>query len=412
LSLAQIGEFSFIIAALGSSLKVTGDQLPAVAVAVSAVTTFTTPLLIKKSSDWADLFESRLPAGFLKRIESYRASLQTKSTGSMFSTLISVYGPKILIYATLIIGIALAGKRWVLPFMFEILEPSIASVACLAVVLLAAAPFFWGLIFSHPRDFQMPRLRGLEVGIGLTRALIGATLFAFCVAQYLSAVAATGLVVVAVSAVALLFTRFAEPLYRIFESSLRLSFEEQRNQSPTERPKLAPWDATLTQFQVSADSKLAGLTLIASAIKERFGVSVALIERGSKRILAPGREMLLLPGDRVFLIGTETQIANAGSVIEARDVKHEMEVDQGPLSNFGLSSLVLEDTSPFLGRTIRASGLREKISGLIVGIERDGDRILNPDSGLILQSSDLLWIVGDVDRIHKLRHPDKPASAT
>ncbi|MBC7749145.1 MAG: TrkA C-terminal domain-containing protein, partial [Methylotenera sp.] len=48
----------------------------------------------------------------------------------------------------------------------------------------------------------------------------------------------------------------------------------------------------------------------------------------------------------------------------------------------------------FIGATIRDSQLREKTNALIVGIERSGRRILNPESNMILEKNDILWVVG------------------
>jgi len=54
------------------------------------------------------------------------------------------------------------------------------------------------------------------------------------------------------------------------------------------------------------------------------------------------------------------------------------------------------------GLTIRESGIREKTSGLVVGIERDGQRILNPESQTVLEWNDIVWIVGDRKKIQEL----------
>ncbi|RZJ24233.1 MAG: hypothetical protein EOO48_14700, partial [Flavobacterium sp.] len=56
----------------------------------------------------------------------------------------------------------------------------------------------------------------------------------------------------------------------------------------------------------------------------------------------------------------------------------------------------------FIGKNIRESKLREKTNGLIVGLERRGKRILNPDSAMVLEQDDILWIVGDKKLLAKL----------
>lgn len=71
MGLAQIGEFSFVIASLGLTLKVTSGFLYPVAVAVSAITTFLTPYLIRASDPLASSLSRRLPNGFISLLSAY-----------------------------------------------------------------------------------------------------------------------------------------------------------------------------------------------------------------------------------------------------------------------------------------------------------------------------------------------------
>jgi CPA2 family monovalent cation:H+ antiporter-2 len=162
---------------------------------------------------------------------------------------------------------------------------------------------------------------------------------------------------------------------------------------------LAPWDTTLAEFTVSSYSTLVGTTLLQSGIKEKFAITVAIIERAGRRILAPTRDELLLPGDKLFLIGTDESLAKIKDIIESGT--HE---EVGPLSeSFGLTSMRLTSSDPFINRTIRECGIREAVNGLIVGLERDGQRYLSPDSSMKLLPKDLVWIVGDKSLIKKIR---------
>lgn len=162
--------------------------------------------------------------------------------------------------------------------------------------------------------------------------------------------------------------------------------------------KLAPWDAGLVDYTLSPHSRLAGQTLLECALKERFNVSVALIERGGRKIVAPNRTDRLFPFDRLFLIGTEDNLLSAQKAIE---IDESAETPR-ELTNYGLESLVLTEASPYVGKNIRECGLRERVGGLIVGIERDNKRILNPESGFVLAVGDRVWIVGDIFKIKTL----------
>ncbi len=65
--------------------------------------------------------------------------------------------------------------------------------------------------------------------------------------------------------------------------------------------------------------------------------------------------------------------------------------------------MILLPNSPFIEKSIRECGLREAVRGLIVGIERNGERILNPQSDLMLLAGDLIWVFGDSSKIRNLR---------
>ena len=85
-------------------------------------------------------------------------------------------------------------------------------------------------------------------------------------------------------------------------------------------------------------------------------------------------------------------------------VQHEIDTPD----NFIEPEIVLQQielkNESYIGKTIRDSKLREKTNGLIVGIEKKRKRILNPESDVILEKDDILWIVGDKNLLADLVH--------
>lgn len=161
---------------------------------------------------------------------------------------------------------------------------------------------------------------------------------------------------------------------------------------------MAPWDAHLAQVVVSQNSPLAGKSLADLTVRERFGITIALIQRGHLRIAAPGRNILCLPGDVLHVIGTDDQINKFQEVCEAL-----VDEDVGMSSDdYVLQQFFVPENSPFSAKNIRESGLREKTHGLVVGIEKNGQRTLNPDSSMMIDVGDIVWIVGDRDRLKAL----------
>lgn len=285
MSLAQIGEFSFIIAALGLSLKVVGPQLYPIAVSVSVVTTFLTPYLIRAADPLFDFLWKRAPRHLRQNIERYGAATQR-------------------------LGMAAtnAGESGV----FRKLKRAIDTFAAIFLKDPAAAP-----------------------------------------------------------------------------------------QAKTSAPPLAPWDAHIAEFTVPPAGDSLGRSLRELAIRERFGVNIALIDRGGRRLPAPGRDERIFPHDLLQVIGNDEQLARFEKFLYP-SLKAEKDWSE---DEYGLEQLALTGApaAKLIGKTIRHSGLRESTNGLVVGIERRGVRILNPDSDTTFEADDLLWLVGDRALIRALR---------
>lgn len=410
MSLSQIGEFSFIIATLGMSLKVTSDFLYPIAVAVSAVTTFTTPYFIKYSGNFSSWLDKHLPRRMKDALTRYEALMAAGTGKNVYALIWREYGVKIVLNAVIVVGITMAVRKLALPKVDDFVSPGAARLVACVVALVLSGPFLWAIFLgrpSHAVDYQgetLQRLRRLQVGVSVLKFLVGSILAGFVVSQFTSVLAYSGVVLVMAAALgAFFFSRFSEPLYRALEkrflSNLTENEREALAKQQAKSPELAPWNAILAEFVLSPNSPLLAKTLQESGLKEQYGVTITMIERGGKRILAPHRDDLLLPYDKLFLIGTDEQLAAAREAIEAKAPENASEVPE----TFGLTSLVILPTDRFIEKPIRDCGLREAVNGLIVGVERGGQRILNPDSSLSLKAGDLVWIVGDRSRIKALR---------
>lgn len=400
LSLTQIGEFSFIIAALGISLGVVDPSLLTISVMVAALTSMTTPFMIAKADPIADWVEAKIPPNTRRFLEDYRSAWQKSAGDNIAGELVGAFGGRILIHGTLIIAITLGWKRLVHPLIEGVLPPDAAAATSLLTVLLLSSPFYWAFLFSCPANSLVASVRALDVGVRLARIGLGSLLCLFTVAQFAGGRLVSGILGALIIIAALLLSRAARPVYRRIENQWAKN-SPPHSRSPTQAPPLAPWDAQLTEIEVSPASEFVGMNLMRAQLKEKFGVMVALIERGHTRLLAPGRETLILPGDRLSVIGTDEQIERARKALA--EPLPDLVVDGSP--EYSLFSYSLRAPSPWVGKRIRDSGLREQVHGLIVGLERNGQRILNPDSGLELRSGDLLWIVGDPLRIGKKGSP-------
>jgi len=378
-------------------------------VAVSAVTTFTTPYQILYSDRIYSWVSDKLPPSFKQRLVRYESAVSNGSGQGLWGLVWQEYGMKVVLNSVVVIAIGLLGSQVAFPWVQARFgnELWVSITSCL-FTLSAAAPFFWAIVVgppAHSEDYPadtVERLRRLQLGILIVRVLFGVTLTGFVVSRFVPVQAVYAIFIVFVSIIGLFFSRYAEPLYRAFEARFlsNLNEKEREEASKTQGvPVLTPWEASLAEFVLSPNSDLVAKTLEQCRLKERFGLTVAMIRRGNRTLLTPGRGDLLLPHDRLYLIGTDEQLAAGRPAIEVGQDEEDLVIPEA----FGLASLTLKEGSEFTGRPIRECGLRERVQGLIVGIERRGERILSPDSSLVLTAGDLVWLVGDRAKIRALR---------
>lgn len=392
MSLAQIGEFSFIIATLGLTLKVTSPFLYPIAVSVSAVTTFCTPYLIKNADRIQELLREKLPANFFARIERYQTAFLTEQTESgIVKILWRAYGWKTLINGVLVIAIISTGI---------FLTPRFGNYMSFGLACLMSFPFFWAMCFSQPSKFltqaELGRLHRLDIGVFIGRNILGFFVALYAVSSFISLNSLQGILALIVLTSLVFLGGLTQSIYQKIETKFmnNLVYE-----SPTRKQKLAPWDASLATFTIHPNSKYVGLTLLNSKIKEQFNVTIALVERGESKHLAPDRGLILMPYDKLYLIGTDEQVHKVGTELESSAFKD----GENQAESYKLRSVRVTETSPFVNKSIRESAIREKTAGLIVGIERNGERIISPDSSIEIHVNDVLWIVGDYAKINRLR---------
>ena len=229
------------------------------------------------------------------------------------------------------------------------------------------------------------------------------------IAQFVPLIWALGITAWMVVVVGYILAQRLRHVYNWFESRFLKNLQED-NFPIIIRPKkaLAPWDAHLTEFTVPPEAAYVGKPLADLMLRERFGITIALIERGRLQLTAPGRHVALMPFDRLHVIGTDEQLLVFKGFIE---LSGEVTTEPAHEADYILEQYQLTSTCPYIEKTIRESLIREHAKGLVVGLERGGQRILNPDSKEFLKAGDILWIAGDreklVDLLAKIEMPEK-----
>jgi CPA2 family monovalent cation:H+ antiporter-2 len=396
-SLAQIGEFSFIIATLGLTLKVTSEFLYPLAVCVSVITTFLTPYLIRFSAGIAEGLEKKLPARLTAMIGRYASSTEAVSISSESREALKGYLTKMGLTTIVLVGITFFAKQFSLQYLGQYFQSSkVISSAAFICTFILSAPFFWSMILGREIHLLIQKENYLSKLLLFVRFCVAAAIMIWQIIIFLPAIYVIVVLIILMLVGYFFFPSHLANIYQAMEAVFV------KNITSTHEPRpslLLPWEAHLASYTIPPEANYLGKSLESLRIRERFGVTVVLIERGSLRTKAPSRNQVLYPGDKVSVIGTDDQLSSFKNFIE----KKATEDPEFQVSDYGLKACILTEGSVFIGRTIRDSGIREETEGLVVGLERKGKRLLNPDSGLVLQLEDVLWIVGNKDKLKDLK---------
>lgn len=403
MSLAQIGEFSFIIATLGVSLKVTSDFLYPIAVAAAAITTFTAPYLIKLAEPLYNILNKKLPKRWIEGIERYSSSTEGITTLSDWKILLRSYIFNTIIHAVIIISIILLAARYLNPFIQNQLNVgSHSTIISVIISFILMSPFLYALSLRRIQKTAYSHLwlnkkytRGPLIAIEIFRILLGIFFVGFLMYEFFETWVAGVIALTLVILVMIIFSRKLQSFYNKLENRFMLNLNARENRTPN----ILPWDTHLTEITVAPESELVGKTLVDLKIREQYGVNIAMIERGKINISTPSRDERLYPNDKLLIIGTDDQLANIKPLFEGVIDENLASI---PKQNMSLQKIVITSSSPVFGQSIRSSGIRETTQGLVVGIERKGERILNPDSNLIFENDDVVWIVGNNKKIPEL----------
>jgi len=405
MSLAQIGEFSFIIATLGLTLKVTSDFLYPIAVAVSAITTFTTPYLIKASEPFYNFLDRKLPKKWIEGIRKYSASTAGITTMSDWKVLLKSYASNTIIHAVILIACIFLGSRYLQPFIStHLLNGDRGIILGLFLSLVLMLPFLWALSIRRIQRKAYTNLwlnkrytRGPLIAIEVLRISLGIFFVGFLIYQFYDSAVAGIIVLALMISVLFIFSRRLQTFYDRLEHRFLGNLNAREIEQA--QPEILPWDSHLTELIVAPESEIVGRSLVDLGVREKYGINIALIERGKLMIPTPGREERLYPNDKVLIIGTDEELAAVKQLFEGNAHEHEVAF---PKKDMTLQKIVINSSSPVYHQSIRDSGIREKTQGLVVGIERAGLRILNPDSNLIFENEDIVWIVGNNKKIPDL----------
>ncbi len=416
-SMAQIGEFSFIIASLGLSLGVISDFLYPVVVAVSVITTFLTPYMIRLAIPAYNALEHRLPTRLIRSLNQLSMSRPDSQKSSLWRRMLTQMAVNTIVYSILSSAVVALMFTFVLPFMRQLLPGWTlhwyANAITGVLTIIFIAPFLramvmkknrspeWRTLWSESNRNRLPLLFTI-----LVRAVV-ALIFIFYICHYLShftnaIIITIGVVVLLLLVVSRSVKRRSILLERLFINNLRsrdIEAQVHGKKRPLYEGKLLDRDIHIADFEVPVNSMWSGSTLKELNLGKKYGVHVSSILRGGMRLNIPNGDYIIFPCDRLQVIGSDDQLARFASDLREDTISEDIMIENREMK---LRQLIISSDSPFIGKTLQESGIRSLYSCMVVGLEEGKENLSSFPASRRFQEGDIIWVVGEEESLRQL----------
>ena len=411
-SLTQIGEFSFIIATLGTGLGVLDKSIYPIIVAVSVITTFTTPFFIKQAVPCYNALYKILPKTWTRLLNGYSQNAtesEDSETRLLWKSIISRYLLRLVVYSVVIIALIAVCRSYLMPLIINWLgNGMLGRLTCAASTFAIVGPFIAAIIMpsiKRSEHEQLVETNGtvsyVPIVVMLIVSAILAAIFIAIILQAIypsaaSVIAAILLMLVIVVAIAVIPSPFRHRLANI-EKRFINNINERENRRTGHDHNLVS-DLHLAYMKVGHDCPFVGDRLRNLDLRARYGINLVNIQRAGKQHPVPSGDMRIFPGDVLGVIGTEEQIQRILPLVEAQDDNVEMPNLDVKFTHFAISM-----DSPIVGMRLENTHLREDYGALLVAVQRGEDNYISPTPDLTFSTGDILWIVGDPKQLARLK---------
>lgn len=422
-SLAQIGEFSFIIAALGISLGVMSDFIYPVIVSVSVITTFTTPFVIRASDGVYGFMDKHLPSRLSNYLNRYTSEEQSETEkDGEWAAYIKKFFSRLALYTVIMAGVIWIGVRFLWPFLAEHLQPTLAAVLATALIIAVMAPFLRQALFQKNEYFvplwfksksnHLPLLALTVLRLALMTLLLALPI------RIIFSLPPAYLLLVAVPIIVFISRSdwLVGPYLRV-EARFLANLNEIQLE---ERKKADPGHSWLDeQLYVSKmicehDSLLLNTYLSKLSGSAWSGVKIIKIIREGKHINIPEALDKLLLGDIVYIVGKMEQLENLQTVTKI-ELERKENGEYATLHDFIQHqekfaeadqllcyAVTVEKGMSLIGVSIKDSKIKSDWGAILLGLERELLPIPIPNINMRLQENDIIWVIGSQKMAGKL----------
>ena len=413
-SMAQIGEFSFIIASLGLSLGVIGDFLYPVVVAVSVITTFLTPYMIRLATPAYNALEPHLPTRLIKMLNHLSMSRPNTTEQSKWKRLLIQMSINTIVYSILSFAVIALMLTFFHPIMIQMFQEKWYGPAITGVItIILMAPFLRAMVMKKNRSEEFKALwkesnrNRLPLIFTILFRIMIAVNFVFYVISYLTHFGSAILITVGFVAVILIIMsrsikRRSILLERLFINNLRsrdIEAQVRGRKKPLYEGKLLDRDIHIADFDVPFNSMWMGQTLKQLNLGRKYGVHISSIMRGGCRLNIPDGDYIIFPGDKLQAIGSDDQLTKFRNAIENDVLGEDYELEKREMK---LRQFIIAQDSPFIGKTLEESGIRSRYSCMVVGMEEGKENLSSVGPKHRFEEGDILWIVGEQEALDAL----------
>lgn len=397
-SLTQIGEFAFIIASLGMSLGVLNTEIYPIVVAVSVITTFTTPYFIRLADPAYRFAERHLPPSLHFLIDRYSdeaSETAGKENRRAWIAILRRYLWRVILYSIVLIAISLTGSNWLRP-IFDVIIPSWSRMLTTMITLFVMAPFLLALILPPPMNksdtssrLSAQRMKVPRVVLMVFRMLIALGFIIHTISTTYSLRIGVLIGLAFFILLLLLLSRKLNTRLRNIETRFLENLNERDLRRSGKNNTLVS-DLHLAYIHVGYGCPFVGDRLKNTDLRGRYGIDVVTIQRGPETMIVPSGDTRLFPGDIIGIIGTDDQISTILPVIEAESEPSSQSGTQ--TSDLRLQSILLGPDSPLVGQTLASANVRRNYNTHVVALRRD-EKFIDRPATLPLREGDRLWIV-------------------
>lgn len=416
-SMAQIGEFSFIIASLGLSLGVISNYLYPVVVAVSVITTFLTPYMIRLATPTYQVMEKHLPKRLINILNHFAMSHPSTTQQSKWKSLLRQMLINTVAYSILTAAVIALMFTFVLPFTRSLFPGwklhwyANAITGILTLVLIA--PFLRAIVMKKNHSNEWKRLwvessiNRIPLLFTIVVRFVIALAFIFYICNYLTRFTDALMIIIGIAVVSLMIaSRWTKKrsikMERLFIHNLRsrdIMAQVNGEKKPLYEGHLLDRDIHISDFDVPEDSSWGGKTLKELHLRERFGVDMSSIMRGSQRLNIPNGDTVIFPGDKLQVIGNDDQLQKFATALSTDLIPEDLEIEKREMK---LRQLIISGKSEFCGKSLLESGIRDKYNCMVVGLEEGQENLTKIAPTRTFEKGDILWIVGEESDLQKI----------